>query len=97
MLWNWQQKDWPNFNYNEAKIALLENRFLQESGVVRGAFTHIREEDKKQLVIELMSTEAVKTSAIEGEYLSGIVFNPLFVVILVWQPIQGKFLLPKKA
>jgi Fic family protein len=70
MQWNWQQKDWPNFTYDEAVIAPLENRFLQESGVLRGAFTHIAEAEKKQLTIELISTEALKTSEIEGEFLS---------------------------
>jgi Fic family protein len=70
MKWNWQQKDWPNFTYNETRIAPLEKRFLQESGVLRGAFTHIEEAEKKQLTIELISTEALKTSEIEGEILS---------------------------
>lgn len=70
MEWNWQQKDWPDFTYNEPTIASLEKRFLQESGVLRGAFTHIDERDKKQLTIELISTEALKTSEIEGELLS---------------------------
>lgn len=70
MQWNWQQKDWPNFTYDEAAIASLEKRFLQESGVLRGAFTHIDEAEKKQLTIELISTEALKTSEIEGELLS---------------------------
>jgi len=70
MKWNWQQKDWPNFRYKEAELAPLEKRFLQESGVLRGAFTHINDEDKKQLIVELISTEAIKTSEIEGEYLN---------------------------
>jgi Fic family protein len=38
--------------------------------VLRGAFTHIAEAEKKQLTIELISTEALKTSEIEGELLS---------------------------
>jgi Fic family protein len=70
MTWNWQKNDWANFRYKEAEIAPLEKRFLQESGVLRGAFTHIGEEDKKQLIVELISTEAIKTSEIEGEYLN---------------------------
>jgi Fic family protein len=70
MQWNWQQKDWPNFTYDEAVIASLEKRFLLESGVLRGAFTHINDAEKKQLTIELISTEALKTSEIEGELLS---------------------------
>jgi Fic family protein len=59
MQWNWQQTDWPDFTYDEAAFALLEKRFLQESGILFGAFTHIDERDKKQLTIELISTEAV--------------------------------------
>lgn len=70
MKWNWQQKDWPIFRYEEAEIAPLEKQFLLASGTLRGAFTHIPEHDKKQLTIELMSTEAIKTSEIEGEILS---------------------------
>jgi Fic family protein len=70
MQWNWQQTDWPDFTYDEAAFALLEKRFLQESGILFGAFTHIDERDKKQLTIELISTEALKTSEIEGELLS---------------------------
>lgn len=70
MTWNWQQSDWANFRYQEAEIAPLEARFLRESGVLRGAFTHIGEDDKKHLTINLISTEAIKTSEIEGEYLN---------------------------
>ncbi|NET71457.1 MAG: Fic family protein [Sphaerospermopsis sp. SIO1G2] len=70
MIWNWQQKDWPNFRYDESAIAHLEKRFLQESGLLRGAFTHFNEEYKKRLTIELISVEALKTSEIEGEHLN---------------------------
>ena len=34
-----------------------------------GAFKHLDDDDKRQLTIELISNEALKTSAIEGEYL----------------------------
>lgn len=70
MKWNWQQEDWPHFQYKEAEIASLEKRFLLESGLLRGSFTHIGDEDKKQLIVELISIEAIKTSEIEGEYLN---------------------------
>ncbi len=70
MRWNWQQNDWPNFRYDTAIIEPLEKRFLQESGMLKGVFTHIDKEDKNNLTIELISTEAVKTSEIEGEMLS---------------------------
>lgn len=70
MKWNWQQIDWPNFTYRTKTLETLEKQFLQESGVVIGAFKHLREDDKNTLKIDLLSTEALKTSEIEGELLN---------------------------
>jgi len=70
MKWNWQQKDWPNFSWEEGAIDELENRFIHQAGVLAGALRHLEEEDKTSLTIELISAEAVKTSEIEGEILS---------------------------
>ena len=67
--WNWQQKDWPNFTYDEAALEDLEYQFVQTSGVALGSIKHINEEDKNELLIEVLSDEALTTSAIEGEYL----------------------------
>lgn len=67
--WNWQQKDWPNFRYDEAALEDLEYQFIQTSGVALGSIKHIDEEDKIELLIEVLSDEALTTSAIEGEYL----------------------------
>ncbi len=68
-MWNWQQSSWPYFKYDTSKINLLATDFLQEFGFIVGVFEHLSEEDKMNITIDLMSTEAVKTSAIEGEIL----------------------------
>ncbi len=70
MIWNWQQKEWPNFHYDSNELDLLEDQFLHQSGLLYGAYKHISPEDKQTLRIDLMSTEALKTSEIEGEYLN---------------------------
>ena len=70
MIWNWQQADWSNFSYDTFSLEALEARFLHGSGLLFGAFKHLNEEDKRQLTIELISNEALKTSEIEGEYLN---------------------------
>lgn len=70
MKWNWQQKDWPDFTYDSAKIEVLEKEFLKASGMLIGAFSHLSEEDGNQIKIDLISNEALKTSEIEGEYLN---------------------------
>jgi Fic family protein len=69
MKWNWQQPDWPRFSYQRAALADLEARFLRQSGVYVGAMKHVSAGDKDTLVVDLMSTEALKTSEIEGEIL----------------------------
>jgi Fic family protein len=68
MIWNWQQSDWPDFSYDPSRIEESEKRLLLDAGLRFGAFKHLDEDDKRQLTVELISNEALKTSEIEGEY-----------------------------
>ncbi|MBL8043397.1 MAG: Fic family protein [Nitrospira sp.] len=70
MTWNWQQKQWPAFTYKIEALATHETRFLHEAGIVHGAVKHLTGENKTRLIIELISTEAVTTSEIEGAILN---------------------------
>jgi len=69
MAWNWQIPGWPDFRYDAAALAPLEQRFLLSSGEILGAVHHVSPTERDQLRIDLLSDEAVKTSAIEGEML----------------------------
>lgn len=69
MVWNWQKPEWPNFDWDAGALSEQEARFLHEAGVVVGAMKHVGKDQQSSLVIELISTEAVKTSEIEGEVL----------------------------
>jgi len=69
MTWNWQRADWPHFRYKLAALAQLENRFLREAGELCGAVKHLVQEEKQALTVDLIGDEALKTAAIEGEYL----------------------------
>jgi len=69
MHWNWQQKDWPDFTYEASALEAFEAVFLKESGIIIGAFRHLAEDEKDRLKVDLISTEALKTSEIEGELL----------------------------
>ena len=69
-MWNWQQKDWAKFTYEESKLSDLENKFLHNAGLLSGSITHVNDEDKSELIVNLISNEAIKTSEIEGDYLS---------------------------
>jgi Fic family protein len=69
MKWNWQQPDWPIFGWDKVRLAAAEEQFLLAGGVVLGTVKHLESEERDQLTIEAMSTEAVTTSEIEGEFL----------------------------
>src|ERR1700722_2539432 len=70
MTWNWQQPDWPKFVWNTSRLAAAEQQFLVGGGTFVGAIKHLGEEDRNQLTVEAMSTEALTTSEIEGEILN---------------------------
>jgi Fic family protein len=67
--WNWQQPDWPTFTYQPQKLATLEGEFLKLAGLSLGMAIHLSTDDKAELVVQLISNEAVKTAEIEGEWL----------------------------
>ena len=69
MSWNWQKKHWPKFTYDASQLEPLEREFSRLLGTVTGAMKHFKEDDKDQLVVQLLSTEGVKTAEIEGEFL----------------------------
>src|ERR1700733_898431 len=69
MTWNWLQPDWPDFTWNRERLAAAEKEFVLGSGVFLGAIKHLGDNDRNQLTVEAMSTEALTTSEIEGEIL----------------------------
>src|SRR5713101_5568933 len=69
MRWNWQKSDWPNFSWKKNFLTKAEELFLVGAGVFVGTVKHLESEDQDQLTVELMSTEALTTSEIEGEIL----------------------------
>lgn len=70
MRYNWQQPDWPNFTYTLDEVEDHLFAFATKVGRVSGLMSAISEEMQVEAIIALMVTEAVKTSEIEGEYLS---------------------------
>jgi Fic family protein len=69
MIWNWQKPDWPHFAWDKSRLSKAEDQFLRETGVFVGTVKHLGPDDREQLTVEAMSTEALTTSEIEGEIL----------------------------
>ena len=70
MKWNWQQPEWPSFRWNGAVLTALEASFLPQAGVLIGSIKHLGDEDHATITIDIMASEALKASEIEGELLN---------------------------
>ncbi len=69
MTWNWQHAEWPDFRWEAGKLARAEARFAEGAGIVIGASKYLTDAERQTVRVEIMSHEAVDTSAIEGERL----------------------------
>lgn len=70
MTYNWQQSDWPHFKYDLKGIEDILFAFAERVGRVGGLMEGLPEDDRNEAMIDIMVAEAIKTSEIEGEYLS---------------------------
>ena len=70
MTYNWQQSDWPHFTYDLAEVEDLLFLIAEKVGQSDGLYTGLTEEAQQEALVDTMVLEAIKTSEIEGEYLS---------------------------
>lgn len=70
MTYNWQQKNWPDFYYDLSGIEEYLVEFETRTGQAGRTFHTLPEKTRHETILEMMVTEAVKTSEIEGEYIS---------------------------
>ncbi|MEO6285742.1 MAG: Fic family protein [Dyadobacter sp.] len=70
MYYNWQLPDWPDFKYELADSIDQLIAFAEETGNVSGLLKAAPDVVKVETLIDIMVAEAIKTSEIEGEYLS---------------------------
>lgn len=70
MKYNWQLNDWTDFQYNISEVNELAYDCLKNISLLAGNITALPEDLKQETIIHFMVSEAVKTSAIEGEVVS---------------------------
>lgn len=70
MLYNWQQPDWPEFQYDLSGIEEALFTLAEKTGRASGLLMGLTADTQLEATIEMMVIEAIKTSAIEGELLS---------------------------
>jgi Fic family protein len=72
MLYNWQQKDWTEFQYDDKKNEYLWLTYTNIVGESQGFLKASSQGIQEESIINLLVNEAIKTSEIEGEFLSRI-------------------------
>src|SRR5450631_2008685 len=68
--YNWQQTDWPHFTYTLADVEDSLFLFAEKTGHITGMLKALPEDTQLETIVDMMVSEAIKTSEIEGEYLS---------------------------
>lgn len=70
MKYNWQLSDWPEFTYDLGPSEKNLFAFAERVGRVSGLLEGLSEIAQMETIIEMMVSEAIKTSEIEGEILN---------------------------
>ena len=70
MSYNWQQSDWPTFRYDVAALGESLQTFAEKSGYTNGMLVALSATDREAIMLQTLIAEAMKTSEIEGEFLS---------------------------
>lgn len=68
MNYNWQQRDWPNFIYDEKQIPAFS--LGKRLGILEEKFSSLSQKSESDTTADLLILEALRTSEIEGEFLS---------------------------
>ncbi len=71
-MYNWEQDDWRQFRYDEAAFTEIALSFMAIAGQSFGYLQGLSGNEQAESVVELLVKEAIKTSAIEGEFISRI-------------------------
>jgi Fic family protein len=72
MKYNWEQKDWRQFQFNENEFTAVALKFTALAGESQGYVQSLSGSEQAETVLSLLVKEAIKTSAIEGEFLSRV-------------------------
>ncbi len=72
MMYNWQQQDWRQFKYEETAFTEIAMSFMALAGQSYGYLNSLTNDEQAETIISLLVKEAIKTSSIEGEFISRV-------------------------
>ncbi len=68
-MWIWQHSDWPNFDYDASAFSERVEAFYRAAERLSGRIEGMASNYQSDAIVDLMLSEAITTSAIEGETL----------------------------
>jgi Fic family protein len=71
-MYNWQHKNWPEFKFDSSSIDNELMKFMLKAGELKGIISALPESISIETIIQIMVSEAIKTSEIEGEIINRI-------------------------
>lgn len=71
-MYNWQHKNWPEFTFESSSIDNVLMKFMLKAGELKGIISALPEDISTETIIQIMVSEAIKTSEIEGEIINRI-------------------------
>lgn len=69
MRWNWQLPEWPRFKCKKEHLSDMEKKFLLSAGSDSAFLKNLNEADSNEFIVEVLTTEGLDSSRIEGEIL----------------------------
>lgn len=70
ITWVWERRDWPNFQWDEDAVRAAAAGIASTNAAIAKGIDDIPEDARTEAMIDLLVSEAVKTSEIEGEFYS---------------------------
>ena len=71
-MYNWQHKNWPAFKFDSSSIDNELMKFMLKAGELKGIISTLPEAISTETIIQIIVSEAIKTSEIEGEIIDRI-------------------------
>ena len=58
-MYNWQNPEWPEFQFDAAEFAKHEREFLKKAGQIDGKFMYFTKQQSELTLVDLLVSEAI--------------------------------------
>ena len=88
MSYIWQNKNWPELSWDKAQVESAYNKYLYQKGIADGVFTMLSDRARQIMIAEILSSETVSSSSLEGVELQ---YDSVYSSILKYLDVDMSF------